>query len=118
MGQSKPPRPIAIVVEDDEIQREMLTLLLEESKFEVIQCEDAETASLAIKVRHPSLLITDINLTGNVDGVELARLARQFHPDMRVLVISGNPLMAALPDGVKFLSKPIYPVALLREAMH
>jgi hypothetical protein len=35
------------VVEDDEIQREMLVLSLEESAFDVIQCDDAETASHA-----------------------------------------------------------------------
>ena len=50
MGQSKPFRPTAVVVEDDEIQRDMIAVLLEESEFEVIQCEDAETASLAIRM--------------------------------------------------------------------
>jgi two-component system, cell cycle response regulator CpdR len=118
MGQSKPFRPTAIVVEDDEIEREMLALLLEESDFEVIQCEDAETASLALEIWHTSLLITDVDLTGDMDGIELAHLARQHAPDMRVLVISGNPLESALPDGVKFLSKPLYPTTLLREATH
>ena len=118
MGQSKPFRPTAIVVEDDDILRDMLALLLKESDFEVIQCEDAETASLAIKVRHPLLLITDIELAGSMDGIELAHLAHQHDPDMRVVVISGNPPASALPDGVKFLSKPFYPTTVLREAMH
>ena len=118
MGQSKPFRPTAIVVEDDEIEREMLALLLEGSDFEVIQCEDAETASLAIKVRHPSLLITDVNLTGRMNGIELASLARRQSPDTRVIVISGNPPARALPDGVKFLSKPLYPTAFLQEATY
>ncbi|HSZ96819.1 MAG TPA: response regulator, partial [Bradyrhizobium sp.] len=31
MGQSKPFRPTALVVEDDPIQREMIVLLLEET---------------------------------------------------------------------------------------
>jgi DNA-binding NtrC family response regulator len=84
------------VVEDDELQRDMIALLLEESDFDVIQCEDAETASLLIKMRHPSLLITDISLAGSMNGIELAHLARQHNPDMRVLVISGNPTASAL----------------------
>jgi CheY-like chemotaxis protein len=106
------------VVEDDEIQRVMIALLLEGSDFDVIQCEDAETASLAIKARHPSLLITDLNLIGRMDGIELAHLARRHDPDMRVVAISGNPPPSALPDGGKFLSKPLYPTTLLREATH
>jgi two-component system, cell cycle response regulator CpdR len=116
MGQSKPFRPTAVVVEDDEIQRDMIALLLEESEFEVIQCEDAETASLAIKMRHPSFLITDVKLSGKMAGVQLAHFARQQQPKMRVVVISGQAPSSALPEGVRFLSKPFYPITLLREA--
>jgi two-component system, cell cycle response regulator CpdR len=116
MGQSKPFRQTAVVVEDDEIQRDMIALLLEESDFQVIQCEDAETASLAIKMRHPSFLITDINLAGKMDGVELAHLALQQYPHMRVVVISGRIPESQLPDGARFLAKPFYPISLLREA--
>jgi DNA-binding NtrC family response regulator len=104
------------VVEDDEIQRDMIALLLEESDFEVIQCEDAETASLAIKMRHPSFLITDVNLSGKMDGIELARLAHRQSPEMKVIVISGQAPASALPEGVQFLAKPFYPITLLREA--
>jgi two-component system, cell cycle response regulator CpdR len=118
VGQSKPFRPTAIVVEDDEVQRDMIALLLEESDFNVIQCEDAETAVRAIKKRHPVFLITDINLAGRMNGVELAHLARQHNPKMRIVVISGRPPAAALPDGVIFFMKPFYPISLLREAAH
>ncbi|MDN4988347.1 response regulator [Bradyrhizobium arachidis] len=116
MGQSKPIRPTAIVVEDDDIQREMLALLLEQSNFDVLQCEDAETAALALKVRHPSLVVTDINLVGKMDGVDLAHFAKQHNADMRIIVISGRPLPRPLPPGAKFFTKPVYPTMLLAEA--
>ena len=109
MGQSKPFRATALVVEDDEIQREMIALLLEESDFDVIQCEDAETALLALKIHHPSMLVTDVNLAGKVDGLQLARIARSNDLKMRVVVISGRPPASALPEGVTFFSKPFYP---------
>ena len=96
MGQSKHLRPIAIVVEDDAIQRDMIALLLEESDFSVIQCEDAETATLALKARHPSLLITDVNLTGKMNGVELAYLARKNDPALRLSGSQGVISMALL----------------------
>ena len=38
MGQSRPLRAKALVVEDDPMQREMICLLLEESDFDVIAC--------------------------------------------------------------------------------
>ena len=42
MGHSKPFRATALVVEDDVAQREMIALLLEESDYDVIQCESGE----------------------------------------------------------------------------
>ena len=116
MGQSKPHRPTAIVVEDDDIQREMLALLLEERNFEVLQCDDAETAALALKARHTDLIVTDINLVGKMDGVDLAHFAQQHDADVRIIVISGRPLPRPLPPGAKFFTKPVYPTALLAEA--
>jgi len=116
MSHSKPLRPTAIVVEDDDIQREMLALMLEERNFDVLQCEDAETATLALKMRPPSLIITDINLVGKMDGVDLAHYAKQHDAEVRIIVISGNPLPRPLPTGARFLTKPIYPTTLLMEA--
>jgi CheY-like chemotaxis protein len=113
---AEPFRRIAIVVEDDAIQRNMIALLLEERNFTVIPFDDAETAFLALYARHPSVLITDINLIGKMNGLELARLARMNDPMLRVVVMSGQHPEAALPDGVTFLSKPVCPAALMREA--
>ncbi|WP_298259687.1 response regulator [Bradyrhizobium sp.] len=115
MGQSKPFRPIALVVEDDPIQREMIALLLEETNYDVIQCEDAETAELALKNRHPALLVTDVSLVGEMTGLDLVECARRVNPSLRVIVMSGQPPAHALPDGVTFFAKPFYPVELIRE---
>ena len=91
MGQSKPFRPTALVVEDDPIQREMIVRLLEENDYRVIQFEDAETAELALN-RRPSLLITDVTLVGDMTGIELVERAREVNPALRVIVMSGQPL--------------------------
>ena len=64
------------------------------------------------------MLGTDVNLAGKVDGLQLARIARTNDPKMRVVVISGQHPVSALPDGVAFFSKPFYPVELLREVSH
>jgi len=66
-------------------------------------------------MRQPSLIVTDINLVGKMDGVDLAYYAQQHDADVRIIVISGNPLPRPLPAGATFFSKPVYPAALLRE---
>jgi two-component system, cell cycle response regulator CpdR len=115
MGQSKPFRPTALVVEDDPIQREMIALLLAETDYNVIQCEDAETAELALKNLHPVLLVTDVTLVGEMTGLDLVERARAVNPALRVIVMSGRPPTRALPDGVTFFAKPFYPIELIRE---
>jgi two-component system, cell cycle response regulator CpdR len=115
MGQVKPFRPIALVVEDDPIQRETIALLLEETDYDVIQCEDAETAELVLKNRRAALLITDVSLVGAMTGIELVERARKLNPSLRVIVMSGRTLPGALPDDVIFFAKPFYPVELIRE---
>jgi response regulator RpfG family c-di-GMP phosphodiesterase len=118
MGQSKPFRATALVVEDDPMQREMICLLLEESDMDVIECESAEAAELVLEEAGASLvlLMTDVQLAGHKNGVELAYVAKKFNPDMDVIVTSGIPLRQALPDGTIFWRKPWAPLDVIREA--
>jgi two-component system, cell cycle response regulator CpdR len=118
MGHSKPFRATALVVEDDVTQREMIALLLEESDYDVIQCESGEAAELVLLNNGPvlSFLMTDVELAGRMDGVELAYIAKRQNPKLDVVVTSGQPLRQQLPDGAKFWAKPWAPLDVLREA--
>ena len=118
MGQARPFKPIALIVEDDEMQREMVATLLEESEMGVIQCESAE-AALRVLVRQGSslsMIFTDINPAGRIDGVELAHFAHENYPDIHVIVTSRNALPKRLPEGALFMPKPWLPLDVLREA--
>ena len=118
MGQSKPVRATALIVEDDPTQREMMSLLLEESDYDVISCESAEAAELVLKrsAGRVVLLMTDVQLAGRMSGVELAHIAKQRNPRLNVVVTSGRPLSQPLPENAKFWSKPWAPLDVLREA--
>ena len=93
MGQSKPFRATALVVEDDPMQREMIALLLEESHFDVIECESAEAAEAVLRRigRDLALVMTDVSLAGAMDGGEavdarIAKLRRHRNPWQRLLI--------------------------------
>ncbi|SDN79096.1 response regulator [Afipia sp. GAS231] len=118
MGQSKPLRATALIVEDDPMQREMICLLLEESDVDVIECESAEAAELVLERVGGSvvLMLTDVQLAGNMNGVELAHIARKCNPGIGVIVTSGRPLPQELPEGAQFWSKPWAPLDVIREA--
>ena len=88
MGQASPFKPIALVVEDDDLQREMAVMLLEESGMGVIQCESAEAALLVLEKMGGrfSLMFTDVNLSGRMGGVELAHFAHDCFPSLSITV--------------------------------
>ena len=118
MGQTRPFKPIALVVEDDMLQREGVAALLEESEMGVVQCDTAEEALRVLEKlgEYVSLIFTDVKLNGKIDGVELAHFSTQRYPTIRVIVTSGLALTRRLPDGVKFMPKPWLPLDVLREA--
>jgi two-component system cell cycle response regulator CpdR len=118
MGQATPFKPIALLVEDDALQREMLAVLLEETEMGVIQCESAEAALRVLERMGGciAMLFTDVNLAGALDGMTLAQFAAKRFPAMHVIVTSGASRGTGLPDGAVFMPKPWRPLDVLREA--
>ncbi len=113
----KSQKPTALVVEDDADQRELVSTLLEECDMAVIQCDTAESAEAVLERvgENLSMIFTDVNLAGEMNGAELAELAKSRFPDMTVIVTSGSDA-PALPAGAMFLQKPWKALDILREA--
>jgi DNA-binding NtrC family response regulator len=109
--------PIALVVEGNAIQRELVAGLLEEFYVAAIPCESAEKALRVLDGagENVSMLLTDIDLAGKIDGVELAHYAAEQYPNIRLVVTAGDAPPRQLPDGAKFFQKPWTALDLLRE---
>ena len=117
MGQAQDYKRLALVVEDDPLQRETIVTLLEGSDMDVIQCESGEAAEMVLEHVGGCLttLLTDVSLAGSMDGIELAQIAHERYPALRIVVISATPRVSRLPDGTSFISKPWSPLELLRQ---
>lgn len=101
-------RNIAVVVEDDQDQRELVTMLLEEFDLRVVSCGTAEAAYAVMEHAGGDvvLLFADVRLPGAWSGIRLANeVARQW-PLTALIVTSGAPLPDALPPGTTYLPKP------------
>jgi CheY-like chemotaxis protein len=107
-----------MVVEDDEMQREVASVVLEECDMDVIPCETAEdaTAILESLSRKPAMVFTDVRLPGALTGADLAYLVRAKFPEARLLVTSGDEIPPVLPDGARFIPKPWTTQELMKEA--
>lgn len=109
----------ALVVEEDQLQRELVSLIFEESDMTVIQCPSAEAAEAVLEATGGdfTLIFTGVALEGEMSGIELARIARQRFPHIDVIVASGHDQDTDLmPENVLFMQKPSLPLELLREA--
>lgn len=112
-------RFMALIVEDDTLQREVLAAVLKDNGLEVIECTTAEAAELVLASTGLELraLVTDIYLDGRMTGIELAEFAKQKFPALNVIVISGKQA-DNLPSDTLFLQKPYLPNELLEAILN
>jgi DNA-binding NarL/FixJ family response regulator len=81
------------LADDDVLLREGLASLLEKSGFEVVgQAGDADRLLALVREREPELAIIDIRMppAHSTEGLDAARMIRDEHPDMGILVLSAH----------------------------
>lgn len=80
-----------LVVEDEQIILGLITDVLEMYGYKVQPFLDADAAWEYIQSREypPRLLITDLRMPGEMDGVELVKRVQKIQPQTPILVASG-----------------------------
>jgi CheY-like chemotaxis protein len=80
-----------LLVEDEGLIAEMISLALEDRGYRVSIAATAEDALEHLEAgKSVDLLFTDINLPGEMDGADLALKAREMRPDLPVIFASGR----------------------------
>jgi PAS domain S-box-containing protein len=109
-----PPRgqgETVLVVDDNEMLRSLMTEVVAELGYRYLEAADAHTAVPILKSAQPiDLLVTDVGLP-IINGRELAEIARQHRPELKVLYVTGYAANAAarsepLAPGMGMLAKP------------
>ena len=102
--------PCALVVDDDAVILCDATAILEEAGFKVITAMHAEEAlqHLSENGRQLTVLFTDVEMPGPIDGFGLARHTAQSWPEVAIIVASGrrSPGLGDLPEKATFIGKP------------
>jgi DNA-binding response OmpR family regulator len=78
-----------IVVEDDHNISDLVAMYLRREGYRVLQAGDAESGLACIDREHPKLLIIDIGLPGELDGLELCRQVRRTN-DVPVIILTAR----------------------------
>ena len=100
----------ALVVDDDPLVLMTLCMFLEELGFDCTSAQSGDEAAgmLAEIAPKTSMLVTDIDMPGTLDGIALATKVSERYSWIDTVVVSGRvtPAKGELPDNATFLPKP------------
>ena len=103
-----------LIVEDEEIERNALTMMLQFSSSEIQEIQTAENGIAAVDAyRHflPNLVLMDINLPG-ISGLEAIRQMQRIQASAKFVIVSAYNLFSYAQEAIRmgvsdFLIKPI-----------
>jgi DNA-binding NtrC family response regulator len=106
---STPHQPTVLLVDDEYLVRGVLSEILTEAGFQVVQAENgAEAIHILSKLDHVDLVFSDIKMAP-LDGFALAKWVHENRPGLPVILASGysgKTNMAAELNGAEFFRKP------------
>lgn len=77
-----------LVVDDEEMMRELLVDVLAMDGYTVETAEDGKAALEILKVSPPQLVISDIKMP-RMNGFELLKAVKESFPSMRIIMMTG-----------------------------
>ena len=111
MEHASTPSPGVVLIVDDD--RDLLYLLreaFENAGYQVVAESDFAGARRSLQTHKLNALLTDVRL-GEYNGIQLALLARELHPAIKVVVFSGfdDPVLREEAErvGAPFMVKPV-----------
>lgn len=78
-----------LVVDDEEVIRELFTRLLQKEGYEVATAENGFDALLKLKQLKPDVIISDLNMP-KMSGFEFLSVVRRRFPEVSVIASSGG----------------------------
>ena len=109
MGQFASKGPVVLIVEDELLLRMNAIDMIKSAGFEVVEAANADEAIEILEVRRDiTVVFTDIQMPGSMDGLKLARAVRGRWPPIKIVATSGLVDVGEkdLPEGGRFLAKP------------
>jgi two-component sensor histidine kinase len=102
--------PYVLVVEDEMLLRLRAIDIVEDAGFTPIEAVNADEALLILESRSDiSLLFTDIQMPGSLDGLKLAHAVHKRWPAIKIILVSGQVKLtdADKPADSRFFGKPL-----------
>jgi two-component system, response regulator PdtaR len=102
-------RPVILIVEDEFLIRMDAVDMIGSAGFDVVEAQSADEAVVILQDRPDiTVVFTDIQMPGSMDGLKLAAAIRDRWPPIKIVATSGLLKIGEddLPAGSRFLPKP------------
>lgn len=102
--------PNILIVDDEQSYRQLLTLVFEGDGHQIRTATNGREAIELIKSEPADLVITDVRMP-DMDGIELLRSAREFQPDIGIVLMTAFASVETAREAFKlgaddFIQKP------------
>jgi len=117
---SDQPAPMAnvLVVEDEMVLRMRAVDIVEDAGFRAVEAVSADEALAILESRSDiSLLFSDIQMPGTMDGLKLAHAVHDRWPGIKIILVSGQIKLADedKPTDSRFFGKPLEVKRMINE---
>lgn len=105
-----------LVVEDEALIRFTIADTLEDAGYAVLEAASVlEAVGKLGQHEHIDLVLTDVDMPGGLNGIDLAKMVAECAPKISIIVSSARsaPDLAGLPDVAHRLAKPCTAAMLL-----
>ena len=109
MAYGETKRPVVLIVEDEFLIRMDAVDLIKSAGFDVAEAQNADEAISILEARPDiTVVFTDVQMPGSMDGLKLAAAVRDRWPPIKIVATSGLSKINGddLPAGSRFLPKP------------
>ena len=108
-----------LLVDDDEVARMSMTMVLEQSGFAVTSASNVPEALKYISSESYDVLLSDLHMPGAGDGLTVVSAMKHANPSAATLLLSAFPEMNAAAQAIlqqadEVLVKPIEPTSLVQ----
>jgi DNA-binding response OmpR family regulator len=108
--------PTILLVEDDQLIQSIVEEALTEGGFEVSIFASGEEAVAALNHKTFRAVVSDVHLSGKMEGWDVARVAREIDPALPIIYMTGKAAEEWSSKGVPnsvLLTKPFAPAQLV-----
>ena len=123
LNMAKKNRMRVLVVDDDPLVRNLLSAVLHDANFDLIEAVDGHEALAIAASNPPDVVVLDVMMPG-IDGYEVCRMLRA-DPDFattRIVILTAKSAPGAREDAIRagadaFFTKPFSPLDLIETVM-